>query len=149
VALGIFYRWALAVFFVGFTYVELIDKVNYLNHYYLVSLLAFLMIFMPLDRGFSLRRRMTKTVLPSTLPFWCLLALRVQVGLVYFFAGVAKLKPDWLFEAQPLRIWLQANTDLPLIGPWLGLDWLAYAASWAAMAFDLTVAFFLCVLRTR
>src|SRR6185503_85882 len=54
VALGWCYRPAIALFFVGFTYVELIDKTTYLNHYYLVSLLSGLMIFLPCHRVWSL-----------------------------------------------------------------------------------------------
>src|SRR5690349_3077816 len=42
IALGAFTRAAAAVFFVTFTYAELIDQATYLNHYYLVSLLALL-----------------------------------------------------------------------------------------------------------
>ena len=42
-----------ALFFVGFTYTQLIDVTNYLNHYYLVSLLALIMIFLPLHRTWS------------------------------------------------------------------------------------------------
>src|SRR5215216_6130151 len=44
IALGFFYRIAAIVFFVGFTYIELIDVTTYLNHYYFISLVAFLMI---------------------------------------------------------------------------------------------------------
>src|SRR4026209_1618252 len=40
IAAGLFYRVCIALFFVGFTYVELIDQTLYLNHYYLVSLLS-------------------------------------------------------------------------------------------------------------
>lgn len=50
VALGYRYRLAITAFFVLFTYVELIDKTTYLNHYYWVSLVSFLMIFIPLHR---------------------------------------------------------------------------------------------------
>ena len=41
IALGLFYRPAIVVFFLGFTYVELIDVTTYLNHYYFISLVAF------------------------------------------------------------------------------------------------------------
>src|ERR1700752_500184 len=81
VALGVFYRPAIVTFFLLFTYVELIDATYYLNHYYLISLLSFLMIFLP----------MTAEKVPS----WTLHLLRAQIGLVYFFAGVAKLSSDW------------------------------------------------------
>ena len=48
VASGLFYRASIVLFFIGFTYVELIDQTTYLNHYYLISLLAGLMMFLPM-----------------------------------------------------------------------------------------------------
>ena len=54
VALGNRYRLSVIAFFLLFTYVELIDRTTYLNHYYLVSLLTFIMIFLPLNRAWSL-----------------------------------------------------------------------------------------------
>ena len=44
---GFLYRYTAFVFFICFTYVELLDKSNYLNHYYFVSLMSFLMILVP------------------------------------------------------------------------------------------------------
>ena len=38
-------------------------------------------------------------------------------GVVYVFGGIAKLNPDWLFHAQPLRIWLYNSGDVPPVGP--------------------------------
>ena len=51
---GLFYRVTSILFFLTFTYVELIDKTNYLNHYYFVSLISLLLIFLPAHRYFSL-----------------------------------------------------------------------------------------------
>lgn len=53
VALGFLYRWAAAGLFLSFTYIELIDKSTYLNHYYFVSLICFLLIFLPAHVCFS------------------------------------------------------------------------------------------------
>src|SRR5690349_13528006 len=50
IALGFFYRIATIVFFLGFTYIELIDVTTYLNHYYFISLVAFLMIWLPANK---------------------------------------------------------------------------------------------------
>ena len=50
VALGYKYRLAIVLFFLSFTYIELMDKTTYLNHYYFVSVLSFLMIFLPENR---------------------------------------------------------------------------------------------------
>ena len=149
VALGYRYRLSIAAFFVLFTYVELIDRTTYLNHYYLVSLLAFLMIFLPLGRTASLDARRGPKEASPTIPRAALWLLRAQVGLVYVFAGVAKLNPDWLFHAEPLRIWLYNSADVPLIGPFLIEPWAAYAMSWAGAGFDLTIVGWLLWKRTR
>jgi hypothetical protein len=76
-------------------------------------------------------------------------ALRAQIGLVYVFGGIAKLKADWLFDAQPMQIWLSAHTDIPLLGPLLGERWMAYAMSWAGAAFDLSIVPLLLWRRSR
>jgi len=62
---------------------------------------------------------------------------------VYVYAGLAKLNGDWLLYAQPLNLWMNARTHLPVIGPWLGELWVAYALSWAGFLYDTCVPFFL------
>jgi hypothetical protein len=147
IALGFHYRLCMALFFAGFTYVELIDKTTYLNHYYLVSLLSGLMIVLPAHREWSLDA--TRLSLERTVPAWTIALLRFQIAIVFLFAGLAKLNADWLFEAQPLRIWLTARSDLPLAGPLLAHSWVAYAFSWFGAAYDLTIVGFLLWNRTR
>ncbi|HZH04049.1 MAG TPA: HTTM domain-containing protein [Myxococcaceae bacterium] len=137
IATGRLYRISAAAFFALFTYAHLIDKTNYLNHYYLISLLALLLVLLPLRRG------------ATTYPAWVLWTLRAQVGCVYLFGGIAKLKPDWLIHAQPLKIWLLANTDLPVIGPFLGMPGVPHLLSVAGALFDLGVVPALLWSRTR
>ena len=72
-----------------------------------------------------------------------------QLGLVYVFAGLAKLNDDWLFHALPLGLWLPAHTGLPLVGPFLDVAVVAFAASWAGALFDLTIVGWLSWSRTR
>ncbi len=149
IALGFYYRLSMLFFFLGFTYVELIDKSNYLNHYYFISLISGLMILMPLHCKWSLDAWRNPKLYASKIPAWPLYTLRLQIGLVYFFAGVAKLNSDWFFHAQPLRTWLSMNVDFPVIGGWFNQAWLAYAMSWIGAFFDLTVPFFLLHRRLR
>ena len=150
VALGYRYRLSMAAFFVLFTYIELIDKTTYLNHYYFVSLLSLLMVFLPLHRSWSLDARRGRIAQgPPTIPRSVLWMLRAQIGLVYVFAGIAKLNPDWLLDADPLRIWLYNTTDAPLIGSFVREAWMAYAMSWAGAFFDLTIVGWLLWRRSR
>ena len=150
VALGYRYRLSITAFFLLFTYVELIDKTTYLNHYYFVSLVSFIMIFLPLNRVMSLdARRVPSLDTPPSIPLSAVWLLRAQVGMVYFFAGIAKLNADWLFHAQPLRIWLYNNSDVPFFGWLLRESWAPYAMSWGGALFDMTIVGWLLYGRTR
>ena len=148
-ALGWWYRTAAVALFLSFTYIELMDKSTYLNHYYFVSLAAFLLIWLPAGTYFSVDARRDPRRWHSQVPRWTLDALRLLLGIVYFYAGLAKLNSDWLVQAMPLRIWLPAKNDLPLIGPLLSYPWVAYAFSWFGAFYDLTVPFFLLYRPTR
>ncbi|MCY3543820.1 MAG: HTTM domain-containing protein [Chloroflexi bacterium] len=154
IAAGYRYRLCVALFFVGFTYAELIDRTIYLNHHYWMILAAFLMIFLPLNRVYSVdawrNRSMQDAVIRrDTVQAWVLWALRAQVGVVYVFAGIAKLNSDWLMHAQPLRIWLYQHGDMPIVGALPQELWVAYAMSWAGAVFDLTIVGWLLWHRTR
>lgn len=149
VMLGLYYRIAAALFFLAFTYVELIDKTYYLNHYYFVSLVSLAMVFLPAHRYFSLDAIRRPEIMRSHVPRWNIGIIRLQIAFVYFFAGVAKLNPAWLFDAMPLKIWLQGQTDLPLIGPLFDLAWTPYLFSWFGMIYDISIVFFLLHARTR
>ncbi|MEE4121111.1 MAG: HTTM domain-containing protein, partial [Paracoccaceae bacterium] len=54
VMLGLFYRVAIVALTVTFSYFFLLDKVEYLNHFYLVILFLILMCFLPAHRTMSL-----------------------------------------------------------------------------------------------
>ncbi|MEO3403601.1 HTTM domain-containing protein [Mucilaginibacter sp. CAU 1740] len=148
-AIGLFYRLAAMVFFLGFTYVELIDKSFYLNHYYLISVLAFLMVLVPANRYFSVDVWCKPAIHVNMVPAWCVNIFKAQLVLVYFFAGVSKLNYDWLIAAMPLRIWLPANSQLPVIGGLMEYAWVAYVFCWFGALFDLFVGFALLYKPTR
>jgi vitamin K-dependent gamma-carboxylase len=152
---GLFTRPAAAGFCLLFTYAHFTDLTHYLNHYYLVTLLTGLLAVLPSARVWSLDRALTSrggrppAVAPETVPAWTLGLLRFQIGCVYFFAGLAKWRGDWLVHGLPLRIWLPTNGDFPLLGPLLMRPQTAYLASWAAAAFDTFVPFLLLWRRSR
>ena len=147
IILGWHARASLLLFALGFTYVELIDKTTYLNHYYFISLAALLLAFIPHDRAWSLDARRANGT--GWTPIWTVWALRVQLALVYLFAGFAKLNHDWIVNATPLRLWLPQHAHLPIIGPLLDETWVAYAMSWAGAAFDLTIVVWMLWGRSR
>ncbi len=149
VALGFKYRLAIITFFLSFTYIELMDKTTYLNHYYFISLLSFLMIFLPAHAYFSIDAKHNQNLSYQYIPKWNIDSIKVLLIIVYFYAGLAKLNSDWLLHAMPLRIWLPSNYDLPLLGDFLQKTWVIYLFSWSGAIYDLTIPFLLLYKRTR
>ena len=143
ITLGLFYRYSSLLFFILFTYIELIDKTNYLNHYYFISLISFLMIFLPANRFFSIDNIIGICNERTIVKAWQINIIKLQVGIVYLFAGVAKLNYHWLIEAQPLTNWLKHQSDFPIIGSLFLYDTTAYLFSWAGAIFDLVIFFVL------
>ena len=143
ITLGLFYRNSSLLFFILFTYIELIDKTNYLNHYYFISLISFLMIFLPANKFFSIDNIVGISKKVTTIKAWQINIIKMQVGIVYLFAGIAKLNYHWLIEAQPLTNWLKHQSDFPIIGNLFLYDTTAYLFSWAGAIFDLVIFFVL------
>ena len=149
VAIGYKYRLSIIIFFLSFTYIELMDKTTYLNHYYFISILSFLMIFLPANSYYSIDSKI-KGYSFKKIPKWCTDCIKMLLFIVYFYSGLAKLNSDWLIEAQPLKIWLTSSYDLPIIGSTLMQQkWVHYAMSWGGMFYDLFIAFLLLYSRTR
>ncbi|MBD0833283.1 HTTM domain-containing protein [Aestuariibaculum sediminum] len=149
IALGFKYKIAIITFFLSFTYIELMDKTTYLNHYYFISLLSFLMIFLPANAYFSVDNLLRKTSF-KTFPKWCADSVKLLLGIVYFYAGLAKINSDWLFRAMPLKIWLPSKYSLPFLGEnIMQQEWFHFVMSWCGMLYDLTIPFLLLYKRTR
>ena len=149
IAFGYKYRFAIILFFLSFTYIELMDKTNYLNHYYFVSVLSFLLIFLPANVQFSVDSFLRKKEY-NLIPRWTIDSVKLLLGIVYFYAGLTKLNSDWLFRAMPLKIWLPSKYDLPIIGNNLmQQDWFHYVMSWGGALYDLIIPFLLIYRKTR
>jgi hypothetical protein len=149
IILGAWYRLSAIVFFLSFTYVELLDLTYYLNHYYFVSLVALIMIFLPANRLWSIDVIINPKIKTYYINSIFINILKFQIGIVYFYAGIAKINYDWLIEAMPLKLWLPANDNMPIIGWLFNYTFTAYVFSWAGMLFDLSVVFFLLNKGTR
>lgn len=138
---GILQRTAAAFVCLAWTYFFLLEKAYYINHFYLVSLLMFLFALLPVNGSFTPR---WAGYGDAKIPGWALWSIRVQFGIVYFYAGLAKIQPDW-FAGEPLRAFLRPYFDSsPAV-----LETTAYTFSWFGLAFDLLVVPALLWRRTR
>jgi hypothetical protein len=148
VMLGLFYRAAIIFFFVGHTYAIHLDQSIFWNHYYVVTLFAFLMIFVPANRAHSLDVVFHRVTPATTAPAWSLWILRGQIAVTYFFAGLAKINSDWL-RGRPMNMLLTGDRSFPFVGNLFDQHWLHLALSWTGIGFDLLIVPLLLWRRTR
>ncbi len=149
ITIGFLYRLSVMAFFMGFTYIELIDITTYLNHYYFISLVSFIMIWLPANRHYSIDAYLNPSIKKSYTPIWTVGLLRFQMAIVYIFAGIAKLNYDWLILAEPMRTWLPGKSHLPIVGDYMYETWVAYLFSWFGCGYDLFIVAFLLNKKTR
>lgn len=140
IGLGCFYRTATIVFFISHTYLFLLEKAYYQNHFYLVCLLSFLFIILPANRVWSLDNIEGK--MPTWVPRWSVLILKLQIAIVYFYGGIAKLNYDWL-HGQPQTEYMREFANQAVIGPIISHPLFAQLITYGGITVDLTLGFLL------
>ncbi|WP_241498992.1 HTTM domain-containing protein [Rufibacter ruber] len=148
VMVGFYYRASLTLFTLMWWASYLMQKISYNNHYYLLLLLCFLMLLVPAHAYASLDARRKPVLKAYTCPRWCLLIFVAQMGMVYTYAGVAKLDADWL-AGIPIKIWFSGKAHFWLIGPLLQEPWFQQLVVYGGLAFDLLITPLLLWRRTR
>ncbi|TLM90603.1 HTTM domain-containing protein [Hymenobacter jeollabukensis] len=148
VAAGWRYRWAAALLSLGYVALLLLEETEYINHFYLYALLAAVLALLPAHRAASADVRASRVAPVATVPAWMRALILFQVGVVYVFAALAKLNPDWL-AARPLSVWLAAKAHYPLVGGLLAHPSTAWLLSYGGLAFDALVVPLLLWRRTR
>ncbi|MEO1996442.1 MAG: HTTM domain-containing protein, partial [Planctomycetaceae bacterium] len=136
------------LFAIGFTHLFLIDKALYQNHYYLLCTLSWVMAILPAHRSFSLDVLQHPGIKSATVPAWTLWLLRFQIGVPYFFGGLAKLDSDWLAGAA-MRPFLATQTSYPIVGRFFTEEWCVQLFVHGGLWFDLLIVPALLWRRTR
>jgi hypothetical protein len=148
IATGLCYRLAALLFCIGFTHIFLIDQAFYLNHFYLVCLVSFIMIFLPAHRAFSLDVKLRPALRSRVAPAWTLWVLRSLVGITYSYGAIAKCNWDWL-TGNPMREMLASADTFPILGRLFHLEPVIWFYAWAGLALDLLIVPALFWKRTR
>ena len=86
VMLGYKYRFSMFCYALMWTCVYLMQKSSYNNHYYLMMLLCWLMVFLPANKWFSIDAQQNANLKSPSMPRWVLLVVilreaRVIIGL--------------------------------------------------------------------
>lgn len=124
-AVGYRQRLSAIVLFLGHTLLFLMEKSEYINHLYLYCLISFWLIWMPERKNDRMQA-----------PAWYYYLLLFHIAIVYFFAGVAKLTPDWL-SGNAVNVMLGKKSE-----------W-SFFLAYGGLFFDLCIVPFLLWKRTR
>ena len=139
-AAGFLYRFSTIIAWLGYSFLFLSERANFLNHWYLICLLSFLLIFIPANKRFSVDAKLNKKIRSNTIPAWTLYALLLQISLVYIFAGIAKINPDWL-AGQPMGVILENRTHKfpEYISQLFSKNGFVYLVSYGVILFELLI----------
>ena len=147
IIIGLFTRLSSLFFALAFSYQFLLDQTHYLNHFYLIMLLSWLNVFLPLGKFFSLDKLLFKFSSKTSIRAFEFV-LQAQLAIVYFYGGIAKLNSDWL-AGEPMRTWLAARSEMPIIGSYVFEPWLVNIFSFGGLIFDLSIVFIILFKPTR
>ena len=96
IAAGLLYRYSLGLFTILFAGSYFMQKTVYNNHHYFLLLLCIIMLVLPANRYASLDSYHKPSIKRYSMPQWYTWIFILQIAILYFFASVAKLYPDWL-----------------------------------------------------
>jgi vitamin K-dependent gamma-carboxylase len=138
VMLGFKYRLSIIGFTIMWLATYLMQKSSYNNHYYLLILLSTFMVFMPANTYFSVDAKRNSFIKQNTMPQWCSLVFILQMGIVYTYASIAKMYPDWL-DTTVIEILMKPKEQFYLIGGILQQKWFHYFIAYSGLIFDLLI----------
>jgi len=148
VMIGYKYRISIIAYTIMWTGVYLMQKTSYNNHYYLLMLLCIIMSFLPANRFAALDSRNNPSLRSISMPRWVWLVIVLQMWIVYTYAAVAKLYPDWLNGSFP-SVLMKTKQHYWLVGEFLQQQWVHYSIASFGLLFDLLIIPLLLWRKTR
>jgi len=138
VMLGYKYRFSIIAFTMLWAGVYFMQKSSYNNHYYLLVLLNAFMCLLPANRYYSLDVKQNSSLQKSSMPKWCSLIIIMQMAIVYTYASIAKIYPDWL-DTTVMEILMRGKIEYYVIGGILQEKWVHYLLAYGGILFDLLI----------
>ncbi len=148
VMIGYKYRWSMIAYTLLWAGVYYMQKTSYNNHYYLLLLLCILMAMLPAGDYFSVDAKQHPESKKIAMPRWCSLLIIAQLWIVYTYASVAKIYPDWLDYTVAKNL-MRAKADYPIVGAALQHHWAHVSITYFGILFDLLIIPLLLWKRTR
>ena len=138
IALGYKYRLSMLSFAVLWTGVYLMQKSSYNNHYYLLVLISFIMVFLPANKAVSLDAKTHPKIASNAMPNWVKWLIILQLFIVYTYASVAKIYGDWL-DFSFIAMLMKGKANYPIIGAWLQTPWIHKVIATFGILFDFLI----------
>ena len=148
IMLGYRYRVAIISYTILWAGVYFMQKTSYNNHYYLLLIISFYMIFLPANQYASLDVKQQRTPEQKAMPYWVSLLFIIQVAIVYFYAAIAKFYPDWL-NGTFTRILLTGTTSNEFFLTLFSNKYFYLFIAYAGILFDLLIVPLLLFKKTR
>ena len=148
IMLGYRYRVAIIGYTILWAGVYFMQKTSYNNHYYLLLIISFYMIFLPANQYASLDVKQQRIHKQNTMPYWISLLFIVQVTIVYFYAAIAKFYPDWL-DGTFTKLLLSGTTSNEFLLKIFLNKYFYLFIAYAGILFDLLIVPLLLFKKTR
>jgi vitamin K-dependent gamma-carboxylase len=148
VMLGYKYRFSIFCYAIMWASVYLMQKSSYNNHYYLLMLLCGIMFFLPAHKNASIDASRDSALREISMPRWVWLFIVFQMWIVYTYASVAKIYPDWFTGVVP-EILMKPKAHYWMVGELLQQKWTHFIISWFGFLFDLLIIPLLLYRKTR
>ncbi|GAA4276707.1 HTTM domain-containing protein [Aquimarina mytili] len=148
VMIGFKYRWSMIAYTVMWAGVYFMQKASYNNHYYLLLLLCILMSILPAGNYFSIDVKRNPLLKKISMPRWIILVIIAQLWIVYTYASVAKLYPDWLDYTVAKNL-MAGRAYYPIVGDLLQGHWAHISVTYFGILFDLLIIPLLLWRKTR
>lgn len=148
VMIGFKYRLALAGFTIMWAGVYFMQKESYNNHYYLLLLICIIMLLLPAHRYASADVRINPALRRLSMPQWCSWVLILQISIVYLFAVISKLYPQWL-DGTFIKTLYERPSHPQFLQPLFHNHIFHLFISYAGILFDLLIVPLLFWKRTR
>jgi vitamin K-dependent gamma-carboxylase len=135
IMVGYKYRFSMFMFALMWTATYLMQKSSYNNHYYLLFILSFLMVVLPANRYASIDVKINPSLKQISMPAWCKWVFVIQLFILYTYASIAKLYPDWL-DTSVINLLMQNKANYPIIGELLQQKSVHYFIAYGGIFFD-------------
>lgn len=148
IMLGYKYRLSMIGFTLLWAGTYLMQKSSYNNHYYFLMILSAVMTVMPAHRYASIDVKLNPQLKRLSMPNWCRLFFFLQLFILYSYASIAKMYPDWLDLTVP-ELLMKSKQHYMLVGELIQHKAVLYFIAYGGILFDGLVIPLLLWKRTR